>query len=333
MGEHDNLIDVSIGDDKPQQQQQQQHIPPPQNYPPQGYEYPQQQQPPQPYPPQYANNQPSHYSQPPQYPNQPPQYPPQYPSNEYPPQQGYGYPQQNDAVIVGVAPTPQVDLVSEEFGEQLRKLPGRFVQAVIKPYVANYEDLKRFASWPMVFALLFVSMIWSIIMVAINVAIYNASVRRACSMTYYDSDVCLLERSMGGAIGYDILSTIIWFFLVNGVFHLVALCLGGGRGMLTTPTSSSMFLQLCFLSLLFSVPLSFASILTLIPYLGWVIWVAIAIYRFVLFVITLQSVYNLTACHAIGIIVVFGIVFGLIVIIIYATAATAVVGTLLLLMK
>lgn len=300
-GEENNLLDGSSN-------------PPlaPQSYPPQN-SYPS---------PTYQQQNQSYAAQP--YQSNSPQYaaPPQHYAGA-PGGPGYGYdyqgaPMAGEAVIVGVAPIPGEKhhgaMLHEHFGDQVKNFPARAISAIIKPHVHHYDHLKLAASWPIVLLVLFIQMIFGIIFAVINYEIAMAAYNRAKDAAAnagspWDSSSAeaALGLAIGVSIGISIISTLAMFFISNGVCHGVSLCLGGGKN--NGQTSSNMFLQLCFLVVVYGLPLDLiGGILGLIPVVGAFISLAVAIYRLVLFVISLRAVYDITTCHAIGVIVVWIIV-------------------------
>jgi len=312
MSGEERLVDAALAhpnqalSSPPPEASQQQPYPTFQEYqaPPQGYSSP-----PQGYPQ-------AGYSQG-GYPPGPPQGYPQggYPQGGYPQAAPYGQPG-GEAVVVGVSYAGDHDHhhhhheehtpIVEPFGEQLRKLPKHCLYALIKPTTSNYIELKRHASWAAAFFILFVQIIWEIIFAAIQGAIYKAAADNAQNNNPFGSDSlspAVHYVTTGALIGTAIMNTLFMFFVVNGFLHLVALCFGGGKH--SGLSGSRHFLELCFVSLLFSVPLSFLKLVTLIPWLGAIIAFAIAIYSLVLMVISLMSVYGITACQGVGVIIVY----------------------------
>eukprot|EP00026_Physarum_polycephalum_P012741 Phypoly_transcript_13070.p1 GENE.Phypoly_transcript_13070~~Phypoly_transcript_13070.p1 ORF type:complete len:310 (+),score=35.56 Phypoly_transcript_13070:100-1029(+) len=251
--------------------------PPQQEYPPQYSHYPPQQEP---YPQQ-------HYAPPNQYPPQH-QYPQQgYPQySHYPPPQqdqyGYGQPQ-HDAVVVGLTEEePHKAHVPEDFAEQLNKVPKRSWLAISRPRVNTYQGLKPYATWEMTLFILMLVILLSVILELIRFSAYG-------------------EHGMGFAILAAIIGTVIFFFLANLLFHGVALCFGGGE---RSTDKNRMFVQLCFLTILFTFPLDVLSgFISLIPFVGPVIAAIIFIYKIVLTVIALRAIYGIQTCHAVGILI------------------------------
>jgi hypothetical protein len=246
-------------------------------------------QPPVPPPPQQQDY--PRYSQgyPPQ--QQPQGYPQQggYPHGQGYPQytsysqdQQYGYGAQPAAVVVGVTGEHEPHVhVNEQFSEQLNRLPRRMLLAISKPYVANYNELKTYATMEMTFLILMIVIVWAIIIDLIAYAIAGAT-------------------GIGYAILGAIFGTLIFFFLSNLLFHGVAMCLGGGANQ---RNKKQLFIQLCWCTLVFSLPLDLLGILTWIPIFGFIVAFALFIYKLVLTVITLRSVYGVDTCHAIGILI------------------------------
>jgi len=217
-----------------------------------------------------------------------------YPQQGYPqqPQYPYGSPPpapygaDDGAVIIGMAPVERTVFprpVPESFGEHLGKLPRRCLTAITKPTPINYEELKLFASWHIVFFILFLQVLWGILIGVLSAVAQGE------------------QKEIGSSIFANILVIIISFFVSNGIFHGLSKCLGGGK---ETP-EEPMFKQLCYLVQLCNFPLDLLSILAIIPVVGWFISVVIIIYRIVLFIRCLQGVYRITVCQAIGVIVIF----------------------------
>jgi len=169
--------------------------------------------------------------------------------------------------------------------------------------VDNFKELKRFATWPMVFFLLFVELLYAILVTIIEFEAVHG------------------EGSLGAAIGVLFAFSIVFFFLRNGLFHGLANCMAVGAHERAHTGPQPCFLQLCFLTLLYGLPLDVVSILTIIPFIGWVISVALFIYSILLLVYSLQAIYHISSGQAIGIIVVFAVLFVVLVIVLYVTAA------------
>lgn len=191
-------------------------------------------------------------------------------------------------------------MADESFGHQCSHLPGRCVKAVTRPRKENFVELKRFASWSMVFLLLALECLWSIILEVINFA----TMPKVTDSSGETEEAV----SLGGAIGITIAVFLFSYFLGMGIFHGLAQCMAVSPHERGAQRGSPTFLQLCFLNLLYSIPLDILSILGLIPFIGWVIGLALFIYRLVLLVYTLQAVYHVSVGQAIGIIVCFVVI-------------------------
>lgn len=259
--------------------------------PPQGSMPPTYQQgQPGPYPPQYGAPQPQGYA-----------YPPGYGAV---PQQGYEQQYPPNAAILPGGPEAghhhhhEEAMADESFGHQLSHLFKRSIQAVTRPRAENFRELKRYASWNMVFFMLGLEIVWSIIIELINY--YTITVELENSTNSDD-----FAFNLGATIGVTVAMFLFFFFLGNGIFHGLAQCMAADRHYIEhQPT----FLQLCFLNLLYTIPLDILSILGLIPFVGWVISIALLIYRLMLLVYTLQGVYGVSVGQAIGIIVCFVVI-------------------------
>lgn len=184
----------------------------------------------------------------------------------------------------------------EHFSKQLNKLPERMWHAISRPHLGNYNDLKVYATMEMTFFILMILVLWAIVIGLIGFGIY------------------------GYGVGYVMLSaifgTLIFFFLANLIFHGLALWLGGGAH---EANKTQLFVQLCYTILLFSLPLDLLNLLTFIPFLGGIIALALWIYRLYLTVLTIQAVYSVRGCHAVGILIAYIVAIFIIVVCIWAT--------------
>jgi len=126
---------------------------------------------------------------------------------------------------------------------------------------------------------------------------------------------------MGGVVGITIAVGLIGFFGENAVMHFVALCMTNNGN--KSVSSQPLYLQLCFVVMIFSLPLQAIELLSLIPYIGPFISLAILIYRLVLLVMALQAIYQLTSGQAVLLIVIFWVLVILFVLILVLSIASA----------
>jgi len=200
---------------------------------------------------------------------------------------------------------------SESFTEQVKKLPAFMLTATTSPRKEAFENLKAHSSWITVWAMLFVKTVIALILSIIAFEINNRG-------NINDG----LASSLAFEACYTLFVGPIIYLAMNGVFTAFAKCMSSRPEISLQPT----FLQFCYVTLLFGLPLSIAAnILTWIPVVG--VWFSflILIWQIVLWVVSMQAVFHVTACQAIGIVILFSVLVVVIMIIVLVTAGSALV--------
>jgi len=298
-----------------------QEYPPPQAYPPQAY--PPQGYQPQGYPPQGFQQTPQQGYPPPYsqqgFPQQPPPqgYSQQYqqglnlqpPPQVYPPSEAIFVPTTDQSHLFH-DDSPAFVHTSESFTEQVKKLPAFMLTAATTPRTPAFETLKAHSSWLMVWSILFVKTVIALILSIIAFEINNKE----------------SHDGLAGSLAFEACFTLfvgpIIYLAINGAFTAFAKCMSSRPELSLQPT----FLQFCYVTLLFGFPLSIISnILTWIPVVG--IWFSflILIWQIVLWVISMQAVFHVTACQAIGIVILFSVLIVVVMVIVLVTAGSALV--------
>jgi hypothetical protein len=204
---------------------------------------------------------------------------------------------------------------TETLTEQIKKLPKFMFTAVSNPKVATFSGLKMNASWVVVWFILLVKLIC---LVALEVILYKVAVRNKNDVGWY--------ASLSGVVVLTAIFVLVYFFAANGIYALFAKCLGGKRPELVShPT----FLQYCYVTLLIDVPISILTkILSFIPIIGELAYIALLIYSIILGVLAMKAVYHLTTGQAIGVILFVALIVFVIALVLVFTVGMAFVTVL-----
>jgi hypothetical protein len=179
---------------------------------------------------------------------------------------------------------------TETLPEQIKKLPKFMFTAISNPKVATFSGLKMNATWGVVWFILLMKLIC---LVALELILYKVAVK-------YNQSGAHWYASLGGVVVLTTIFVLVYFFASNGIYAVFAKCLGGSRPELAThPT----FLQYCYVTLLIDVPISIiGKILSFIPIIGGLAYIALLIYSIILGILGMKAVYHLTTGQAIGVI-------------------------------
>jgi hypothetical protein len=210
---------------------------------------------------------------------------------EPPVQQGYdGYPQQGN-VYAGPPPARP--------GFDFQDLWARWRSVLYPPSVAAFDMQKPAANWNTIFISL------AILGVVQGVFAYITGLEYNRSGTGYGTII-------GGFIG-----AFIGFFITVGLIYLLARLLGG----------TGEFLEHAWLLSLVWVPIQAASaVIGIIPVLGGIVQLALAIYGLVLYIYATSSAQRITLGRATVAVLIPGIVLAVIVLILLAIAAAFLIG-------
>lgn len=123
-----------------------------------------------------------------------------------------------------------------------------------------------------------------------------------------------------GASFSAIITIPLFFFIGMGILYLIAKAFQG----------QGTFLQQCYTALLFRVPLGIlAALLALIPFVGWIIGIAIGIYEIVLQIFAIMPVHRLSGDKATAVVLIpiaIGVVLFIVVVVIITIIAIAAVN-------
>ena len=233
-------------------------------------------------PPQGPYNQPQGpYGAPPYgQPQSPYGYPPQGPYGVPPFQQpGYGY---------GVPPVQAAPL---PLGEAIRQLPQQYIRVLTKPSAATFAEEQGKAAWNIVWVqLLALGIIGGVLVFLIFQLVLPGTLS---SMNNSNSSaagtIAIIEGAAVGIAFSEIILVPLGFFLIAGIYYLIAKAFGG----------QGTFLAQSYSTTLFYVPMSIIGyVIGLIPFLGSLAGIAIFIYEIVLGVYMMMAVHRLTGGKA-----------------------------------
>jgi hypothetical protein len=257
---------------------------PPYGIPPQGpYN-----QPPYPYgpPPQGPYGQPQGpYNQPQGPYGAPPYGPPQSPYG-YPPQGPYGVPQYQQPGYGYAAPAAPLPL-----GEAIRQLPQQYIKVLTKPSAATFAEEQGKAAWNIVWVqLLALGIIGGVLVFLIFQLVLPGTLS---SMNNSNSSaagtIAIIEGAAVGIAFSEIIFIPLGFFIIAGIYYLIAKAFGG----------QGTFLAQSYSTTLFYVPLSIVGlVIGLIPFLGSLAGIAVFIYEIVLGVYMMMAVHRMSGGKA-----------------------------------
>jgi len=259
---------------------------PPYGVPPQGpYGQPQ-----APYgtPPQGPYSQPpgGPYSPPPQGPYGQPQAPYGYGA---PPQGPYGAPVYQQPGYGYGAPPPQAPL---PLGEAIRQLPNQYIKVLTKPSAATFAEEMGKAAWDIVWIQL---IIYAIIVAVLGYLALLISPNQFSTTGSNPMSPGMLQAiTLSSSFGLIILVPL-FFFIGVGIYYLIARAFGG----------QGTFLAQSYTTLLISVPIGILSyLLRLIPILGILAGIALAIYSIVLQIFSIMAVHRLSGGKATAVVLI-----------------------------
>ena len=200
--------------------------------------------------------------------------------------------------------------------EEIKELPGQFLEVLTKPGVATFAVQMGKASWRMVWVQLLGWGIISTILGFVAQAIFaSISYRFAGSLSPEAIQALSASNaSYGGIIGVPL-----GFFLWMGLVYLLAKAFHG----------QGTFLTQSYASLLFQAPLGVLSgILGLVPYVG-LISTAVFIYGIVLQVFALMAVHRLSGGKATAVFVLPAVLITLLMVVLVVTFIGVLVGVFL----
>ena len=208
---------------------------------------------------------------------QPYGYPPQGPYGVPPFQQpGYGY------ATPPAAPLP--------LGEAIRQLPSQYFRVLTKPSAATFAEEMGKAAWNIVWVqLLGLGVIFGVLVFLIfQLALPGVLNNLSSSNSPAAGMVAIIEgAAVAFAIG-EIILLPLGFFINEGIYYLIAKAFGG----------QGTFLAQSYGTLLFYIPLNIVGVLSLIPFLGILIGIALAIYQIVLNIYMMMAVHRLSGGKA-----------------------------------
>ena len=236
---------------------------------PQGpYGQPQQQGPYGPPQGPYGQPQQGPYGQP-----QPPYSAPQPPYGAPYQQPGYGYPPPQ------AAPLP--------LGEAIRQLPNQYIRVLTKPSAATFAEEQGKAAWNIVWIqLLGVAILFGIFIFLVFQLVLPATMS---SSNVPAGTVAVIEGLAVGIALAEIILVPLSFFIVSGIYYLIAKAFGG----------QGTFLAQSYSALLFYIPLSLISfVLGLIPFLNYVAGFGLFIYEIVLGIFMTMGIHRMSGGKA-----------------------------------
>ena len=255
---------------------------PPYGQPQPPYGQPQQQGPYGP-PPQgpYGQPQQGPYGQP-----QPPYVQPQPPYGAPYQQPGYGYPPPQ------AAPLP--------LGEAIRQLPNQYIRVLTKPSAATFAEEQGKAAWNIVWMQLIIyAVILAVLgfigsLIGLSFGAFSSLMNTGSLSSSGINPGTLQAASASGSFG-EIILVPLGFFIVVGVYYLVAKAFGG----------QGTFLAQGYSYLLYQVPIGILSgVIGLIPILGGIVAFALYIYGIVLNVFLIMATHRLSGGKATAVVLI-----------------------------
>jgi len=200
--------------------------------------------------------------------------------------------------------------------EEMKELPGQYLEVLTRPGVATFAAQMGKASWRIIWVQLLGWGVISTILGFVAQAIYTSiSYRFAGSL----SPAALQALSANGASYGGIIGVPLGFFIWMGLVYLLAKAFNG----------QGTFLTQSYTSLLFQAPLGVLSgILGLVPYLG-LLSTAVFIYGIVLQVFALMAAHRLSGGKATAVVFLPAAIITLLVIVLVITFISVLVSVLL----
>jgi hypothetical protein len=174
-------------------------------------------------------------------------------------------------------------------GQGIQGLFSQYVKVLTKPGAQSFAEEMGKASWGMIWIqLLFIGVIGTIVGL-IGLALSTAVVSAATGSSAGAAFALVGGVFTGTGSLYAIISTIISFFIIVGIQYLLAKAFGG----------NGLFVQQGYSYLLYYTPIAVvSSVLGLIPVLGGLIGIALAIYGLVLNVFSIMATHRLSGGKA-----------------------------------
>jgi hypothetical protein len=250
----------------------------------------------QPQPP-YGQPQQGPYGPPPQGPYgqpQPPYVQPQGPYGQ--PQQGpYGPPYQEQGYSM-----PPVQAAPLPLGEAIRQLPNQYIRVLTKPSAATFAAEQGKAAWNIVWIQLIIYAVILVVLGYIGSLIglsFGAlsSLMNTGSLSSSGMNPATLQAVAASSSFGEIILVPLGFFIVVGVYYLVAKAFGG----------QGTFLAQGYNYLLYQVPIGIlGGVIALIPILGGIVAFALYIYGIVLNVFLIMATHRLSGGKATAVVLI-----------------------------
>jgi hypothetical protein len=214
-----------------------------------------------------------------------------------PPQGPHGaFPYQQPGYVYGPPPVQATPL---PLGEAIRQLPGQYIKvAFTKRSSATFAEEQSKASWGSVWF----QLIFSTLVLAILSYVYQLITNTASSVLYLIFDIF-----------FFIVVALIAYFVIPGIFYLLARAFGG----------KGTFLAQIYTMLLFYVPLNILGpLLSLIPIIGSFAFTAVGGYQIFLNIRMIMGVHRLSAGKATAVILIpLAVIFFIVIFIVIAVVA------------
>ena len=217
----------------------------------------------------------------------PPQDPNQNPYSSMPPVPGpYGVPPYGTAPGYGYNVPPVGPL---PLGEALRQLPQQYMRVLTNPSPLTFAQEMGKASWDIVWVQLLIEAVLSALIGYLGILITPNRFSSLMTPGAPPMDPGILQAvNLGGSLGSIILVPL-GFFLIMGIFYLLAKAFGG----------TGTFLAQCYTLLLIGVPMGIISgLVLLVPLLGALLILAVAVYQIVLEIFAFMAVHRLSGGKA-----------------------------------
>jgi hypothetical protein len=182
----------------------------------------------------------------------------------------------------GVPPTSPLPL-----GEAIRQLPNQYISVLTKPGATTFAMEQGKAAWDIIWVQL---LILGVISALVGLVLFNITLPSTFAASNVPSQTreAIRAFSSGLALSFIVL-TPLGFFIVAGIYHLIAKAFGGQGN----------FMTYCYSYLLFAAPLGIlSSLLALIPIAGSYLTFPVSIYQIVLQIFMTMAVHRLSGGKA-----------------------------------
>jgi hypothetical protein len=213
--------------------------------------------------------------------------PPPYGTGGPPPPYGYNVPPGGPYGALppfgsDVPPTSPLPL-----GEAIRQLPNQYIRVLTKPGATTFALEQGKAAWDIIWIQL---LILGVISALVSLVLFNVTLPSTFAASNVPAQMQDAIRAFSGGIALSfVVLAPLGFFIVTGIYHLIAKAFGGQGN----------FMTYCYSYLLFGVPLGIlSSLLALIPIAGSYLTFPVSVYQIVLQIFMTMAVHRLSGGKA-----------------------------------